>query len=146
MAKDNDFCSLELPVKSVSDVGVNPTPEELERFLPCGKQWVLKAVRRACVVLHVGDRVEVVGGSLKGLMGYVRSLDAKGTVTLCVKDLKEDLYVHQSMVVWKFELGDFVRVIHGQHRGLEGCITYMKDGAVSFFSSKVFRELGEVRK
>jgi len=40
------------------------------------------------------------------------------------------------MVVQKFELRDFVRVIHGQHRRLEGCITQMKDSAIWIFQPR----------
>ena len=144
-AQDSEFCALELAAKAVSDSGVDATPQELEVFLHCRKEWVRQAAKLERTVLYVDDRVEVVVGSLKGLVGYITGIDTNGSVTLRVEGLAEDPIVHHSDVVRKFELGEFVRIVAGRYNGVEGCITHLADGEVSLFSPKVFREVGEVR-
>lgn len=110
--------------------GVNATVEELQHFrsLPdwdCAQEFISP--------IRVGDKVQVVLGSFKG--GWGTTMEIKETsVCLFWKGDEHDIREVLTRDIRKlFRLGDFVQVLYGPHRGVQGFIVSLEADLVVLY-------------
>jgi transcription elongation factor SPT5 len=119
---------------------IHTTQYELDNFRRSGDEEVIKALNAMVVPLQIGDRIQATAGTFRGLAGYVVDIREDNTVAfqsetdnLCQSGEEETtraqavshFQVCLSEVRKKFELGDYVQVLHGAHSGEMGYIVEM---------------------
>lgn len=129
--------------------GINPTPQELEPFRATGELW--EKSQAFIEPIKVGDWVRVVSGALIGFVGEIVDVS---DMTLKISGRKKDGHWEDTDVLlpneatrrpkWggsqrdirevltrdvrkAFEPGDFVQVMSGKDRGLEGFLVDVED-------------------
>ena len=110
---------LEVDFYKVSDQSVNASQIELDIFLRIWIKWIVDAVCQGLVKLHVSDRIHVVAGLFQGLTGRV--IDIKEHHMIIFKS--DELFSMQRVRTWEihkmFLLGDFVRVVCSEQKGVK---------------------------
>lgn len=117
-------------VTGLSIEGINATPQELEPFRGC-EIWD-KAAKHISPI-KIGDRVRIVSGTFVGMEGEISDvldMTVKVKVTGKEGDIREVL---TRDVRRAFKVGDFVQVVHGLDRGLEGFLVHLEGDTVAIF-------------
>lgn len=116
----------------LSDRSVNATHDELELFHRTCDTWVEDAIvlSGGTVSLRVSDKIRVVTGPYLASTGVV--VDIIGDIVKIQSDSFPDpQQVRRWEVCKRFDRGDFVHVVHGLDRGVEGFIIDMDEGFVT---------------
>lgn len=123
----------------LSGRSVNATQDELELFQRTCDKWVEDAVLCGIITIQVSDKVRVVTGPCLGSTGVV--MDVIGDI---VKIQSDDFPHPQQVRRWevckRFDRGDFVHVVHGVDRGMEGFIVDMDESFVTL-CCRIFDEV-----
>ena len=114
------------PDEITSIAGVYGAGREIELFSASRHPLIQEALGAGLVTLRAGDKIQVIGGSLAGMIGEVIDVQDNHTVTLRCPDQTAALEVPIQQVCKHFRLGDHVRVLCGGHQGSEGYITEMR--------------------
>lgn len=130
----NGLLELVLHPTDISSMDVLATQSELDVFRRSGNDLVIKAFNAGVVVpLQIGDRIQAIAGTFKGLLGHVIEISDNSTVIFESVDPGQSsekkanrFQVCISEVRRKFELGDHVQVLQGEHSGDEGYIVEIK--------------------
>ncbi|KAK9811747.1 hypothetical protein WJX72_009461 [[Myrmecia] bisecta] len=90
-----------------------------------------------------GDKVIVVEGDLKSLMGKVHHLAEDGKVEVMpqMEGLTEVLTFDAAQLQKFFQSGDHVKVIHGKHEGVTGMVVRVEDGTCYVFADNTREEI-----
>jgi transcription elongation factor len=116
----------------LSDRSVNAAHDELELFHRTCDAWVEDAIvlSGGAVSLRVSDKIRVVAGPHVASTGVV--VDIIGDIVKIQSDSFPDpQQVRRWEVCKRFDRGDFVHVVHGLDRGVEGFIIDMDEGVVT---------------
>ena len=121
-------------VHDVSDRNVNPTESELTLFAQCANPTIVKAAYQQMATFHEGDRIEVIAGQLRGLTGRIAHVNERGTAIINPTTPVPDRQVVRASELRKdYQLGDFVRVISGDHKGSKGFIVDIEKQMVTLY-------------
>jgi ribosomal protein L24 len=136
----NGLLEKEVHLTKLSCTDIHPTQYELDTFRLSEDEQVIQALNAAAVSLNIGDRVQAVTGTFRGLTGHVVDIHEDCTVLFehatdgehsqfgredvseTSKTTTTRVQICSSEVRRKFELGDFVHVLHGVHSGDDGYI------------------------
>jgi len=118
---------------NLSHRNVAVTQSELDFFQRSGDERVIKALDAGVTPLQIGDRIQAITGTFRGLIGHVIDIHDDHTVTFQSVDHHEKgtsektrFPICSSEVRKKFELGDHVQVLLGAHSGDQGYIVEIK--------------------
>jgi len=142
--KENAFAHglvrIEYGIYELSNKSVNASEEELALFRETRVQWIVEATETGLIKLRASDRVRIVAGALKGTAGYVTEIKDNHVIIVESADLPAPQHMRTWEVCKRFDLGDFVRAVCGEHRGVEGFIVDIdNDHAV------IYRPFGNVK-
>jgi transcription elongation factor len=128
---------------SYSNVLRATTQPELDIFRRSGDELVIKALDAGVVPLQIGDRIQVITGTFRGLAGHLVDIHNNNTVdvesdidvmeTTSRGALRRHFQVCSSEVRKKFGLGDYVQVLHGAHTGDEGYIVELSGSDATIY-------------
>lgn len=136
------FYELELPLMEVSGDGVYPSHEELSQFMESHDPIALAALKKLRTTLQVDDRVQIITGSHVGIEGRVESIDNNNRIVSIIKTNSIDsVEVPISDVRKKFQLGDYVKILHGLREGDEGFITAIDEECADIYIAKASEEV-----
>jgi transcription elongation factor len=100
-----------------------PREVEMDLFEQSRNPQVLRAIKEELYrsYFKVDDRVEVVTGTFRGYVGWIKSMDAHtASVSFTMED--QDVDVPISELRKRFEKGDFVEVLRGAFVGVQGFV------------------------
>jgi transcription elongation factor SPT5 len=144
-APDGQLVELEFALADISNSDVNPTQEELQMFERSRDAFVNKALHAGAPSFNLHDRVQVTGGSFVGMEGYVTEIHDDETITVQPSDPQRPAFDLPAFeLAKKFNLGDFVQIVHGRNAGGEGFITKVDDGLVIVYTPQDNREVRPV--
>jgi transcription elongation factor SPT5 len=125
---DDGLLEMDTHMTDLSIEGLNATEEELEPF----RQSRLWGMSNTFISpIRVGDRVRVVSGTFVGIVGEIVEVLS---MTVQIKWGANDAIEVLTCDVRKaFEIGDFVQVIRGIDRGLEGFLLCLEDKLASIY-------------
>lgn len=87
----------------------------------------IKDVKKHIYQQH--ERIEVVIGDLKGLIGIVQSCKPDGSSVVVkptnAKDFNDTIEVECAWVTKKFNVGDNVTILDGMHKGMAGIVMHV---------------------
>jgi ribosomal protein L24 len=129
----NGLLERTLGISDLSDNKVNPTHSELSLFARCADQSIAAAAYREMAHTQVQDRIQVVTGGLQGLEGRLIDVDEHGTAIFESASVNESQAIPTHEIRKEFRLGDFVRVVSGDHQGAEGYIVAMDKPFASLY-------------
>jgi hypothetical protein len=123
----NGLLELSLPFSCMLARNVNPTRSELVTFTQCTDSSIVEAGYRELVQFNLHDRVEVIAGQLWGLEGRLAVAEQCGTVVIHPTAAFDPQPIRAPEIRKKFVQGDLVKVVSGEHQGVEGFIVEMGD-------------------
>jgi hypothetical protein len=145
--RGDQLVALDLPLARLTDRYITATEHELDRFRRSGNDFVMQALGTCVVPLRVGNNIEVHAGSLAGLEGCITEIHQDNTISFELHGADHDhanpVRVRASEVRKKFRQSDFVQIVHGGHKGLEGFIVRIDDDCAVI--SNPWQWDGEVR-
>lgn len=111
--------------------GINASSQEIQPFYHCGEYWDKASANISAI--QPGDNIQVISGTLQGMIGEISEvLDM--TVKFTVPgDIGGALEVLTRNVRKNFKIGDFVQVVHGPDRGLEGFLVHLDEISATIF-------------
>eukprot|EP01119_Soliformovum_irregulare_P001937 TRINITY_DN1184_c0_g1_i1.p1 TRINITY_DN1184_c0_g1~~TRINITY_DN1184_c0_g1_i1.p1 ORF type:complete len:997 (-),score=365.73 TRINITY_DN1184_c0_g1_i1:156-3146(-) len=144
----NGFLIKIMNIKSLEVNGVQPTPEEYQKFqVPDSEEGgdapiSSGGLTKKKVKFVKGDVVKVIEGELKHLTGVVDSV-IDDTVTIAPKhdELKDLLAFPASQLQKFFENGNHVKILSGKNEGETGMIVKVEENTVTIFSDLTGKEL-----
>jgi transcription elongation factor SPT5 len=148
------FLFKEFNIKGLQTENITPSLDELLQFKPLllegdeeseGDEKVnsMIAKQKRSSGIAKGDKVKIIKGELKNLAGTVVSVtDALVIVAPMSKELASSTLQFAIGDVEKyFQPGDFVRVVHGLHKGESGLITNTVENFVTIYSESKRQEI-----
>jgi transcription elongation factor len=129
---------------------VNPTREELGKWMECRDEDVVLAAKNALVAsrskqhasgLSPGDRVEVMEGWVRGRKGTVQSIEGDEVSLDNITPSSPPLTIRITDVQKCFAVGDPVCVISGPEVGLDGWCVKVEDGGIQVLEHGTHREV-----
>jgi transcription elongation factor len=96
---------------------------------------VIEAADAVTAVFRISDKIRVVAGPCCGLIGRLTNIQDE-TVTFESDGLQSPLQALVREVRKQFDLGDFVEVLCGNHRGVKGFIVHMDEDAAVIYRQK----------
>jgi transcription elongation factor SPT5 len=127
----------EYHISRLTSEGVNATEAELQPFRQLS-EW--DSAEEFISPIRVGDNVRVVSGAFKG--GWGTTMEIKD-VSVCLfwKGDAQDVREILTRDIRKFfRLGDFVQVLYGPNRGVQGFIVHLDAELVVLYIHKVSDE------
>lgn len=161
------YCEKDIKLSGLILEEVQPTIDELTRFLGDGKEGgssgldlstIADAARKAAKsTLQPGDHVEVFEGDQRGIYGTVEWIANNVATVKPHADMELEgttVEVKSSSIRKRFRPGDHVKVMNGTNADETGLVTHVKDDVLTFLSdlstqevtvfSKDVREAAEV--
>jgi transcription elongation factor SPT5 len=147
----NGLLEMRVVMSTLNFKKVNPTREELEKWVESSDQDVVLAAKNALVAsrsenyasgLWVGDRVEIKQGWAHTKKGKVQSIE--GDVVYITSSSSPPISVRISEVQKYFVVGDNVWALSGPEVGLEGWCIKVKDGIVQVSEHGTHREVSSL--
>jgi transcription elongation factor SPT5 len=123
----NGLLEICLPIGRILTRNVNPTRSELELFTQCTDSSIVEAGYRELLQFNLHDRVEVIAGQLGGLEGRLANTAQHGNVVIHPTAAIDLQPIRAREIRKKFRLGDLVKIISGEHQGVEGFIIGLDD-------------------
>jgi transcription elongation factor SPT5 len=132
-----------------------PSFDELLFFRSAGlddiQDDIDKAISSECIknVWQLGDRLEITGGSFRGMSGQLKAMSAESWTAMVNLDpistsgiVREFDECEVSLDDLKryFRVGDNVKAVTGEHKGLCGIVVSFTKGIVTFIAEKTSKE------
>jgi len=124
----------EFYLSDLSETGVSATPEEIDQFMVCGDPFVQDALEASVWFLRKGDKVKVIDGALVGIEGCITDIEGDDLVSLTSDSLPGAIQVAPKDIRKIFQRGDYVRVLHGRLKSVEGFVTSIMDKTATLYS------------
>ncbi|EOX92502.1 Global transcription factor group A2, putative [Theobroma cacao] len=147
MFKDG-FLYKSVSMKSISYHNIQPSFDELERFLRPGENGdgnfsnSLLSGDTKTEHFSKGDKVLVVSGDLKNMRGIVEKVeDEYACIRPDIKDLPETLTFNVKDLSKFFETGDHVKVVSGTQEGATGMVTKVEGRVLVIVSDASMEEI-----
>lgn len=140
------YLEKEVKLATVEIENVNPTLEEITKFSggTINERNVdldALAANSAVVDFQVGDSVEIFRGDLKDVTGKVVSLDSE-FITILPKDAQLGaIKVDAKDLRKRFNEGDHVRVVRGNHAGEAGLIIKVASNVATLLSDSTMQSV-----
>jgi len=117
-------------MSKLTSEGVNATVEELQHFRLLS-EW--DRAQGSISPVRVGDKVQVVSGSFKGGWGTMAEIKETSVCLFWKGDGRDIREVLTRDIRKLFHLGDFVQVLIGPHRGVQGFIVHLEADLVVLY-------------
>jgi transcription elongation factor len=150
----NGLLEIKVVMSSLNFKKVNPTREELGKWLECRDEDVVLAAKNVLVLSHSekrasglwpGDRVEVKQGWAQGRKGTVQSVKGDEVLLDDMTSPSSPPVTIRIMDIQKyFAIGDHVCMISGPEVGLDGWCIKVEDGAVQVLEHGTHREVSSL--
>jgi len=145
----NGLLEMKVVMSTLNFKKVNPTPEELEKWMESRDKDVALAAKNAASRsdksaqgLWFGDRVEVTQGWAQGRKGTVQNIDGDEVLVNDIMSPSSPSVTIRIIDTQKyFVIGDNVRVMSGPEVGLNGWCIKVEDGAVRLSEHGTHREV-----
>ena len=156
---NNGYCEKDIRISGLTLEDVQPTIDELTRFLGdsgatgadgeptagLDLSQVADAARKAAKsILQPGDHVEIFEGDQRGMYGTVDSISNDVVQITPHADLDLDghkVEVQARSVRKRFKAGDHVKVMNGSNADETGLVVKVKDDIVTFLSDLSMQEV-----
>lgn len=146
----NGLLEIKVVMSKLNFRKVNPTREELGKWMECRDEDVVLAAKNALVALRSeqhasglwpGDRVEVMQGWAQGKKGTVQSIEGDEVLLENVTPSSPPLTIRITDMQKYFAVGDHVCAISGPEVGLDGWCIKVEDGVVHVSEHGTQREV-----
>ena len=146
----NGLLEIKVVMSALNFKQVNPTREELGKWMECRDEDVVLAAKNALVAsrskqhasgLSPGDRVEVMEGWVRGRKGTVQSIEGDEVSLDNITPSSPPLTIRITDVQKCFAVGDPVCVISGPEVGLDGWCVKVEDGGIQVLEHGTHREV-----
>jgi ribosomal protein L24 len=121
----------EYSLRDVTDQGVVISPSTISLFQRSQYTQIVEVLNAMSARLEVDDKVHIVAGTFRGLVGRVVDVHEDKTISFTCDNLSS--YGIVTVYCWEvqriFQLGDHVEVHCGEHKGLEGFIVAKDDSS-----------------
>jgi ribosomal protein L24 len=125
----------EYSLRDVTNQGVVISASIISLFQQSQYTQIVKILNAMSARLEVDDRVRIVAGTFRGLVGHVIDVHEDKTISFSYNSLPSHSIATVSY--WEvhriFQLGDHVEVHCGEHKGLEGFIVVMDDSSAVIY-------------
>jgi len=144
----NGLLEKDVHLSNLSHNNIHMTQYELYSFRQSGDEQVIEALNAAVIPLQIGDTVQAITGTFRGLSGHIVDIREDNTLVFqsktdshCQSGEQDStrtptanrFQVRLPEVRKKFELGDYVQVLQGACSGEIGYIVEMSGKDVTIY-------------
>jgi transcription elongation factor SPT5 len=124
------------PLRRLADVAVSLDATALEHFRQSSHPDIVDALGLLSAKLSIDDRVRVVLGQYKGVIGRIVAIEDNNLIDVQAENLPTlgRITVPVCEVHRKLVTGDYVEVLNGEHRGVEGFIVNIDCGCAVVYT------------
>jgi transcription elongation factor len=149
----NGLLEIKVVMSALNFNKVNPTREELGKWMECRDEDVVLAAKNVSVAsrseqhasgLSPGDRVEVKQGWAWGKKGTVQSIEGDEVLLDNIAPSSPPLNIQITDVQKYFAVGDHVCAISGPEVGLDGWCVKVENGEVQVLEHGTHREVSSL--
>jgi transcription elongation factor SPT5 len=135
------------PLRRLADVAVSLDAAAMEHFRQSSHPDVVEALGLLSAKLSMDDRVRVVLGQYKGVIGRIVAIEDKNLIVVQAENLPTlgRITVPVCEVHRRLITGDYVEVLNGEHRGVEGFIVYIDCGCATVYTCSGSRTTKDAR-
>jgi transcription elongation factor len=114
-------------VSDLSNDSVNASEQELDFFRRTKQKWIVEAADSGVIKLQISNKIKVIDGPLRGILGYITDVQDDHVVTIESDQFSGPQQLRTWEVRKRFTLGDFVQTLCGEDRGSRGFIVEMDE-------------------